>query len=95
MSHIRLADDELIFGGHVSPLPPAAYLCLPRQSVEKSHRTAKAAPGLVIDFNRRGNPIGIEIMAPIELSAATLNRVLRRLGFPPGTRSDLAPLRAA
>jgi hypothetical protein len=96
MSHIRLGDDELIFGGHVSPWPlPAAYLCLPRQSVEKSHRTAKAAPGLVIDFNRRGNPIGIEIMAPIELSAATMNRVLRRLGFLPVTRAELAPIRAA
>ena len=57
--------------------------------------TAKAAPGLVIDFNRRGKPIGIEITAPTKLSAAALNRVLRRLGFPLVTRADLAPLRAA
>jgi predicted phosphoribosyltransferase len=50
---------------------------------------------LVIDLNRSGTPIGIEIAAPTKLSAAALNRVLRRFGFPPVTRADLAPLRAA
>jgi hypothetical protein len=75
--------------------PFAAYLYLPRQLVDKSHRTEKAAPGLVIDFSRRGKPIGIEITAPTKLSAAALNRVLRHLSFPPVKRADLAPLRAA
>jgi len=75
--------------------PLAAYLYLPRRPNDKSYRTAKAAPGLVIDFNRGGAPIGIEITAPAKLSAAALNRVLRRLGLPPVTRADLAPLRAA
>ena len=75
--------------------PLAAYLYLPRQAMDKSHRTAKAEPGLVIDFNQRGTPIGIEITAPTKLSPAALNRVLRRLGLPPVTRADLAPLRAA
>ena len=75
--------------------PLAAYLYLPRQPGDRSHRTAKAEPGLVIDFNRSGRPIGIEITAPAKLSAAALNRVLRRFGLPPVTRADLAPLRAA
>jgi hypothetical protein len=75
--------------------PLAAYLYLPRRSGDKSHRTAKAEPGLVIDFNRSGTPIGIEITAPTKLSVAALNRVLRRFGFPSVTRADLAPLRAA
>ena len=75
--------------------PLAAYLYLPRRPNDKSYRTAKATPGLVIDFNRGGTPIGIEITAPAKLSAAALNRVLRGLGFPPMTRADLAPLRAA
>jgi Protein of unknown function (DUF2283) len=75
--------------------PLAAYLYLPRRPNDKSYRTAKAAPGLVIDFNRRGTPIGIEITAPAKLSMAALNRVLRRLGLPLVTRADLAPLRAA
>jgi hypothetical protein len=75
--------------------PLAAYLYLPRRPNDKSYRTSRAAPGLVIDFNRGGAPIGIEITAPAKLSAAALNRVLRRLGLPPVTRADLAPLRAA
>jgi len=75
--------------------PLAAYLYLPRQPKDKSHRTERAEPGLVIDYNRRGTPIGIEITAPAQISAALLNRVLRRLGVPTVTRADLAPLRAA
>jgi Protein of unknown function (DUF2283) len=75
--------------------PLAAYLYLSRGPGDKSYRTEKAAPGLVIDFDRRGRPIGIEITAPAKLSAAALNRVLRRLRLPPVTRADLAPLRAA
>ena len=75
--------------------PLAAYLYLPRGPSDKSYRTERAAPGLVIDFNRRGKPIGIEITAPTQLSAAALNRVLRRLRLPTVTRTDLAPLRAA
>lgn len=75
--------------------PLAAYLYLPRRPTDKSYRTQRAAPGLVIDFNKSGRPIGVEITAPAKLSAAALNRVLRRLGLPTVTRADLAPLRAA
>ena len=75
--------------------PLAAYLYLPRRPSDKSYRTKRAAPGLVIDFNRSGKPIGIEITAPAKLSAAALNRILRRLRLPTVTRADLAPLRAA
>jgi uncharacterized protein YuzE len=73
----------------------AAYLYLPRRPRDKSYRTERAADGLLIDFNRSGKPIGIEITAPAKLSPAALNRVLRRLGLPAVTRADLAPLRAA
>jgi uncharacterized protein YuzE len=75
--------------------PLAAYLYLPRQPTDKSYRTERVEPGLVIDYNRRGEPIGVEITAPARLSAPALNRVLRRLGVPTVTRADLAPLRAA
>ena len=73
----------------------AAYLYLPRGPRDKSYRTERVEPGLVIDYNRRGKPIGVEITAPEKLSAPALNRVLRRLGAPTVTRTDLAPLRAA
>ena len=73
----------------------AAYLYLPRRPGEKSYRTTRVEPGLVIDFNRSGKPIGIEITAPSRLSLAALNRVLRELGLPTMKQADLAPLRAA
>jgi hypothetical protein len=73
----------------------AAYLYLPRRPGQKSYRTSRVAPGLVIDFSRGGKPIGIEITAPGKVSVAALNRVLRQLGMPMVTRDDLAPLRAA
>jgi hypothetical protein len=55
----------------------------------------RVEPGLVIDFNRGGKPIGIEITAPDKLSLTAFNRVLRDLGFPALKRTDLAPLKAA
>ena len=63
--------------------PIAAYLYLPRRLGEKSYRTSKADPGLVIDFNRSGKPIGIEITAPAEVTTVALNKVLHNLGLPP------------
>ena len=73
----------------------AAYLYLPRKGREKSYRTTRAQGGLLVDFSRKGKPIGIEITAPARLSVSTLNRVLRDLGQRTVTRTDLTPLRAA
>ena len=75
--------------------PVAAYYYLPRRPGQKSVRTRRVEPGLVIDLARGGRPIGIEITAPGKLSLAALNRLLRKLGFGPVTREDLAPLLAA
>jgi hypothetical protein len=75
--------------------PFAAYLYLPREGNEKSARTEKAAPGLLIDFAADDRPIGLEITAPGKVSAAMINRVLGTLGLSPLSDADLAPLRAA
>lgn len=75
--------------------PLAAYLYLPGQAGQKSYRTRRVESGLVIDFNRAGRPIGIEITAPRKVTLAAMNRVLRELGLPPVKKSDLEPLRAA
>lgn len=75
--------------------PIAAYYYLPRRTRDKSYRTRRVEPGLVIDFTRAGKPIGIEILAPDKLTLAVFNRVLRELGFPPLKRADLSPLIAA
>jgi len=73
----------------------AAYYYLPRRPKDRSHRTTRVEPGLVIDFRRDGKPIGIEILAPGRVTLAVFNRVLRDLGLPALKRADLAPLRAA
>lgn len=73
----------------------AAYLYLPRQPGEKSVRTKRVEPGLVIDFGPGGTPIGIEITAPGLISLKAVNHVLAELGLPPVEPADLAPLLAA
>ena len=50
---------------------------------------------MVIDFERGGRAIGIEITAPTRITTADLNRVLSDIGAPPVTGEDLAPLQAA
>jgi hypothetical protein len=75
--------------------PVAAYYYLPRQPRDKSYRTKRVEPGFVIDFNRGGKPIGIEITAPGKISLSAFNRVLKGLGLPSVKRGDLAPLIAA
>jgi hypothetical protein len=75
--------------------PLAGYFYLPRRPEDKSRRTKRVEPGLVIDFAGDGKPIGIEILAPAELTLTAFNRVLRDIGFPPLKRADLAPLAAA
>lgn len=75
--------------------PLAAYLYLPRLSEGRSHRSAPAASGVVVDFGPDDRPIGIEITAPGRVSLEGLNDVLRDLGQPPLEPADLAPLLAA
>lgn len=75
--------------------PLAAYYYLPRESGAKSDHCQRFESGLVVDFNRSGAPIGIEITAPDQVTLAILNEVLRRFGLPEATQSDIAPLQAA
>ena len=70
----------------------AAYLYLLCRKGQKSYRTRQVEPGVIIDFNRRGKPTGVEIIAPSKLTLRALNRVLRDLGLPTLKRADLAPL---
>jgi hypothetical protein len=75
--------------------PVAAYFYLPRETPSKSVRTRRVEPGMIVDLDARGRPLGIEITAPGQLTLTVLNRLLRELGCDPVRRSDLAPLRAA
>jgi uncharacterized protein YuzE len=73
----------------------AAYLYLPRQAEEKSSSTKRVEPGMVVDFGASGQPIGIEITAPSQITLKGINGVLEGLGISPLTTADLAPLLAA
>ena len=73
----------------------AGYLSLSGHAGQKSFRCKRVEPGLVIDFNRLGHPIGIEITAPTKVTLAALNSALRALGASPVRKRDIAPLSAA
>ena len=75
--------------------PVAAYYYLPRRPGQKSYRTQRVEPGLIIDFSRGGKPLGIEITAPESTSLSVLNRVLSDLGQSKLTRAEFAPLQTA
>ncbi len=75
--------------------PIAAYYYLPREAHQKSARTRRVEPGLIIDFTAEGQAIGIEITAPAKISLVALNAVLKELGHPPASEVDLAPVLAA
>ena len=75
--------------------PIAAYYYLPRDTDQKSARTRRVEPGLIIDFGADGQAIGIEITIPDMVSLAGLNAVLQELGHAPASEADLAPVLAA
>ena len=75
--------------------PIAAYYYLPRGADQKSVRTRRVEPGLIIDFASNDQAIGIEITAPDLVSLAGLNAVLQDLGQAPASQADLAPVVAA
>ena len=73
----------------------AAYVYLPRGGGEKSVRTRRADPGLIIDLASNGKPLGIEITAPAQVTLDNLNQVLRELGCDAVRLADIARLKAA
>lgn len=75
--------------------PLAAYLYLPREVGVKSARTVEGAPGILVDYSAAGVPIGLEITAPELVTLEEINTVLGRVGQPPISEDEMAPLRAA
>ena len=72
--------------------PLAAYLYLSRASDVKSVRTEPRDAGLLVDFGPEDQPIGLEITAPEQTTAAQINRVLCSLDLSPMKEEDLSPL---
>ena len=76
--------------------PFAAYLHLSHATGEKSAKTVPSPDGLlVVDYAGNGQPIGVEITAPLAVPLERLNRLLADLGESPLTEQDYLPVRAA
>tara|TARA_Y100000588_G_scaffold299898_1_gene321293 strand:- start:470 stop:739 length:270 start_codon:yes stop_codon:yes gene_type:complete len=75
--------------------PLAAYLYLSSVPGVKSLRTESKGVGLLVDFGPEDQPIGLEITAPEQTTAAQINEVLRGLDLPPMAEEELSPLAAA
>jgi hypothetical protein len=75
--------------------PLAAYVYLPRRAGVKSVRTEEAMPGLLVDYAAGGEPIGLEITAPGQVTVEEINAVLEKLGRAAMGPEELAPLKAA
>ncbi len=74
----------------------AAYLHLSHPTGEKSVKTKPSPDGLlVVDFGITGNPVGIEIMAPLAVPLDRLNQLLMDLGQAPLAEQEYQPVRAA
>lgn len=76
--------------------PFAAYLHLSHRTGEKSAKTVPSSDGLlVVDYAANGQPLGVEITAPMAVSLERLNSLLAELGEPPLPEQDYLPVRAA
>jgi len=75
--------------------PFAAYFYLPRNPGEKSVGTKKAGAGILIDYDKSGRPIGIEIIDPAKINLHVINEILSKLNLNLAEQKDLAPLVAA
>ncbi len=74
--------------------PWVAYLYL-RKKNEKSACCREVEPDMVLDINKEGKLIGIELMAPQLVNLDAINKVLEEYGFEPREETVLKPLLAA
>ena len=75
--------------------PYVAYLYLPRKPNEKRHKCRRVEPGMILDINKAGELMGVELTAPTMITLEAINNILKEYDLPPLKESDLAPLLAA
>ena len=74
--------------------PRLGYLYLSDPS-EKSAHSRRISPAMVIDVNKEGKLIGIELLDPSQVTLESINNVLKEHGMEPLNESHLKPLFAA
>ena len=75
--------------------PFAAYLHLPSKPNEKRAKCRRVEPGMILDINKDGKLIGIELTAPRLVTLGDINKVLEEYGMEPIKEATLKPLLAA
>lgn len=75
--------------------PFAAYLHLPSKPSEKREKCRRVEPGMILDINKEGKLIGIELTAPRLVTVDDINKVLHEYGMPRIKEETLKPLLAA
>jgi uncharacterized protein YuzE len=75
--------------------PFAAYFYLPRKPHAKSVRTERVSATILVDYGAEDEPIGVEITAPAQVTAAEINEILVRLGQALLAPEEFSPLVAA
>ena len=75
--------------------PFAAYLHIPSKPNEKRAQCRRVEPGMILDINKEGKLIGIELTSPRLVTLEHINNVLDQYGMDPITESTIKPLLAA
>jgi uncharacterized protein YuzE len=75
--------------------PFAAYLHLPSEPNEKRAKCRRVEPGMILDINKDGKLIGVELTAPSLVTLGDINKVLEEYGLEPIKEATLKPLLAA
>lgn len=75
--------------------PFVAYLYLPHEPNEKRHKCRQVEPGMILDINKEGKLMGIELTAPSLVTLDNINKVLEEYGMEPIKEATLKPLLAA
>ena len=70
----------------------AAYIYLPAETTQEVATTRELRPGIVADFDRDGNVLGVEIVHPGHTSRGQILEVLRELRVTGVTEEELAPI---
>jgi hypothetical protein len=75
--------------------PFAAYLHLPSKPNEKRAKCRRVEPGMILDINKDGKLIGVELTAPSRVSLKDINKILQEYGLEPIKEAILKPLLTA
>jgi uncharacterized protein YuzE len=70
----------------------AAYFYLPHAESQKSDHTKQFFDEIVVDFDEKDKPIGIEIISPGYVSKEEVAAVLSELGLNPALIEEFEPV---